>query len=68
MVYKMKNQIIKEGSTWLMPDDFVDKHCTPIIISVDSFIDGVVTYHSNYSTSQETMNEFEFRNTYKKSK
>ena len=46
---------IAANHTWLMPDDIVDKHCTPIIMSILKVENDIVTYKSNYSESEKTM-------------
>lgn len=40
----------KEGQLWLMNDDIIDKHCNPIVLTINSVIDGIVHYTSNYGT------------------
>jgi hypothetical protein len=68
MKNKTNNKPVSKGDIWLMPDDFVDKYCTPIIFTVDNVVNDTVTYRSNYSEDIKTMSVSEFTISYKKSK
>lgn len=66
--FKSDNIVIQpdpeQGQLWYMADDVIDRHCSPIIITVIKVVDNVVYYVSNYSKNQQEVSIENFKKQY----